>query len=305
MQISGDNLIGGLAGILISIISTSAAWWKLYTEKRQLKNMTLQDLRSTKLFERIDVLINEYATFMTGCRLRRELFRDIMCIKLTVFKEEVHKLIMREDVGQLTDSEFITRLRNFLSDVLTRGYTECLDNNIPEFILEKLTVKTEAFMAITNAAITRVCEDDITYSNKYVKTCTLLWEITDRVGSEVPIITRTLSDFNGEISSIEYKGFSKEDCTDSRCSCKKSNLRVAIIHNATILRAGRECAGKNIGCVWKQFPENLNLVSDIDLVNATFRCTQCLNGIKKPVIHDTTEFSIEEIEKYKCSKDCK
>ncbi len=262
--------------IAISIISTSAAWWKIYQERSKYAAMDLNDLRSTKVFDRIASLINEYSTFIAGCKLRQELFRDIMITKLEVFKAEVNQLINKEDVGQLTDSEFLARWRNFMSDMTTAGYKACLEISIPEFILVKLQTKTDSFMAVTNAAINRVCEDDITYTNKYAKTCALVWEITDRVSSEIPIITRTLDDFNGDISSIEYKGFTKEHCSDSKCSCKKGNLTTAIRAHAELLRNNRKCLGKNVGCVWKQHPSNLNLISDLDLVNATFICSQCV-----------------------------
>lgn len=300
MEIDITTTIGVLTVVLTfstAVVTAIISLYKLYLSNKRLKSehtMSLSDLRSTTVFERITSLKLEYSTFAHKCKIRRELFRDIICMKLEILHDLMKQLVINEDVGLLTDSEYLSRWKNLMSEATAQGYNRCKEEGIPEFILEKLIAKTETFMAISYSSIARVLEDDLTYPSKYIKTNVLIWDIIERIASEAPVVMRTLHEFNGDISSIMYKGYSKEDCSHAMCSCKKSTVKDAVIKQAELVRSHRTCIGSRPECQWRRFPNNLHLIDTIDLLNATLACSQCIYA-KRKFTEAETQLDINEI----------
>jgi hypothetical protein len=270
-----EELVVAITILITTVISVGANAFKHLRSRSKSSTMTLLDLKRIKCFDRLDSIKAEYEAFTYKCPLRRELFRIITNIQLKNLKEALSQLVMTEDVGLLTSSEYRAKWKNVISYLKRTNHDDFIREGIPEFLIEKLREKLEPFMNMTNSSIDRVCEDDKVYPNNYVKTSTVMWELVDRITTEVPMLIRTLNSFNGEVSELKLNGYTRKDCKDPGCACNKPSVHLAAVRNANLIQSHRKCVRSRPECAWITHPENLELSNTIDLLNSTFACIKC------------------------------
>lgn len=273
-------IISAIVSSASTIMTTALAWARFFKKLDSANRMTLNDLRNSKVFDRLGSMLLEYGTLTYKCPIRRTLFRTIITIQIQSFTHVLRDLIYNSDVGELSPTEFVSKWDDLIAKVHADNYKKFVEANIPEIVIAMLNNKLQVFVNLTKSHIARVCSENKTYPNNYVKTATIAWGLIDRIASTVPSIIEELNTFNGAISSLKIGGYTRDDCTDVQCPCNKIDLGGEIVKLASSVYTNSTCVKSRPECAWHGLPDDLSQADPIDVLTAMFRCTQCTHGIK-------------------------
>lgn len=137
---------------------------------------------------------------------RELIFKDLLLIRFSIILETVETVENMEGFSKFNNQELYTEFVDCIFSINKVFAEKCITKGIPIIVLEKYTEwtkKTMEYLLITAQMIS----NSTIYNNNYEKIQAIYMLITSLLEITIAEAERSLEDLNGELSGIEYKGY--------------------------------------------------------------------------------------------------
>lgn len=147
----------------------------------------------------------------TSCIIRRQLYIDIMKIRIDCFYNSFNNFI-KQDLNSFNNKQFFNRVRGIIDDANSAAITNALSQGIPIFILNSMIEKRKTISQFNNNAIKGYCYNNYLYSDNIQRMCAILDFMTTSIECYMNVLEENLAEFNGNIKKMNYKGTGCSQC---------------------------------------------------------------------------------------------
>lgn len=202
----------GLAG-LITFVSTLILlkWWSQI--KSVYSSLFAALFKGTAIFSPRSILISKL-TYWIDFKInhirmpdkgRQMIFRDLLFIKFKTFREKVFDIEKRPDFNTLNRRELYSLIVDCLYETIQRYEERALTSGIPPIVIEKFNEwhNTTVEFALKSAEL--ITQSPVYKTNTDV-ICGMYLLHAAMLEVTIAEAEKTLTDLNGEITGIEYKG---------------------------------------------------------------------------------------------------
>jgi len=135
---------------------------------------------------------------------RREIFRDLVMIRFTIFREHIIKL-NQVNLDDMLPGEMYSLVVKCLHDSIEEAEQSALDHGIPKVVVEKFHKWTSKNIEFTLKAMEMVCYSQV-YGNNAGRMQAIYSLYTAMFEITIAEAERSLNELNGELDGVEYKG---------------------------------------------------------------------------------------------------
>lgn len=210
----------GLIGAVLIIALILAIFYGLITGFKYLTQSIFKkiehhkriNLKKHPFFDDLDFLINhKLKEVKTPCVIRKQIYIDIMTIRLDSIKKTFYNLI-QQDVSELSAKQLYHKVLLALDDANTAAITGAVSKGVPIFVLDSMNEKRKMINKLYYNAIKGYCYNNYIYSNNNERMYAILQMIGVYVECYMNVLQENLAQFNGDIKHLVYKGISCIDC---------------------------------------------------------------------------------------------
>lgn len=160
----------------------------------------------------IDNIINHRLHHLNiRCGIRKKLYFDIMTTRITCLKEELMKLV-KSDVNSMSQKQLFYKIDWLLDDSNKNANTKLVANGVPQFMLDMMDEKISFAYTFYHKQLKNYCYSHYLYSNNMERVWAVLDVIPVSLECYMNILESALSEFNGDIKTMNYNGTSCQNC---------------------------------------------------------------------------------------------
>lgn len=169
-------------------------------------------LKNHPFFDDLDFLINhKLKNVKTSCVIRKQIYIDIMTIRLDSIKKIFYNLV-QQDISGLSAKELYHKVLLALDDANTSAITGAVAKGVPIFVLNSMNEKRKMINKLYYNAIKGYCYNNYIYANNNERMYAILEMVCVYVECYMNVLQENLAEFNGDIKHLVYKGVSCIDC---------------------------------------------------------------------------------------------
>lgn len=179
-----------------------------YTNKEEYE----QNLEEHVIFKKIEALLEVRLDHIcTSCNLRRVIFQKIFKIRMKLLLEALREII-KKDINVYNIEIFHQEILFMLQKVNNDWKTECLEEGIPDFVIQQVESQIKPYRKVYFKQIERIMENSYLYYNnkeRMIAVFDILIPLHEMILNETEHV---LSSFNGELKGKTICGASCQDC---------------------------------------------------------------------------------------------
>ena len=202
-----------IAVVIFFLLSTKAAIRYIVHNLFPFAKKDPKNLQKHQCFIQLDHFLTYTINRLNvQCPIREKLFKDIMSKHIHSIKEKLFEFI-QTDVMSLTPQELAYKMDEIILDSINHTNQQLIaEDHTPEFVLRAMDEKLAPVLQLHHNQIKLYCYNHYLYSNNVAK----IWAILDLVPIAVEyymnILEMSLSEFNGDIKRLNYKGVKCKKC---------------------------------------------------------------------------------------------
>ena len=234
-----ESIGWGMASVIVISVLTIVTCWKKLIEliiglthsiiQKEVLKFNKNGLLRHPIFSKFKYLEQQRLKFLKcQCPLRRNIFSDLMIIRVKSMEFILRDFVTNSDVGAYSESDCQFKLMSIVYDIFLKWEEEAKKAGIPDAVMNKFL---DCVQDIRDGLIAYIHTSSNSYSNfnnNYAKVYALLDIIS---GFEELLIIRLemeIDSMNGEISNSEYKGLKCEHCVHCQSTHDKSEQKCGI-----------------------------------------------------------------------------
>lgn len=169
-------------------------------------------LKKHQTFSDLDFLLkHQLKDVNTDCVLRKQLYIDIVGERIKSLKKALQKLV-NEDLEALSSHEFLLKIQSELDDASVQSFNNAKINGVPSFVLQSFDEELANIGQFYRKQMKTTCYNNYIYKDNKSKMCSILDMLSNSTEYYMNILQQKLASFNGNITSLEYKGLSCHHC---------------------------------------------------------------------------------------------
>lgn len=179
-------------------------WFLKGKEDEQIKTINENDIVNHDIFTYIDFWIySKIPTFKFSSEYRTVIFRKYLQIYLRCYKREISNYIKSGEYKKMTQSEFWTSMLSLINHIVWEYEKECLSNNIPKIVVDKMKSKNNETITLIIDLIESISNSSFYKSdNNYLKLYSILNILVSVLENTISNSETICNSINGELKGL-------------------------------------------------------------------------------------------------------
>lgn len=196
----------------LKLSRTSLKKWVGISQRKLLNHVMFSKLETLSNFR-----VNNLAII---CPLRNRLFSDMLKIRFYCIKNIFKEFLKGPNINAMSQAEFKEHIAERLQAIMVCWVSRCLNEGVPAIAITKFKECTDKTWAITTNLALEQCLSTTTGQTNVDRLDTVMDMIGSLEATVFPDVEKTLSQINGELSKIIYKGSKCQNC-ELTCALKQ------------------------------------------------------------------------------------
>lgn len=179
---------------------------KTEEKKTNIKQISESDILNHNIFNHIDFWkYSRIPTFQFSTEYRTLVFRKYLFIFLKNWKENLVLYVKNKEFEQMDSSEIWKSFLSLINDVVYDYESECLSENIPKIVIEKMKSKNNEIISLTINLMEGICNSQFYESDKnFLKVYSILNIILSILENTIYNSENICNSINGQLRGQKF-----------------------------------------------------------------------------------------------------